>query len=1219
MDMKKAVEAAAAGREAMAMLFEGAFKLFHQRRQEEERSSHVHVLRHQQPSPAFEKRGIKLELFRRVAAECKSRNIANDASKVKWREAVAAGCVRYVVTHVLGLPAYKVPCPSSSDLVRRFELGDFIDARPGSTTVGIEEGAEYAGLALVQLLDDGAGWVPLCHKFEGVEMQSFLQVVGPVPEEAFVGRPGYWTIGRVSALVIGNHEILKAGNRWEADQGGQAIDPSSTLTHAGRCSLIDSLLQGHFEAPDAPLGGNLRYDDVVGAKADIFVSFAYACDFIELVDALERIFENSPSLDKDNTYLWFDLFVNDQWAALDKPFEWWATTFKEAVEEIGHTVVVMLPWEAPIPLTRVWCLFEIACSKKLSIAMSSTQVKAFHVALRNNPEAIISSLCKIDVEKATSFTPEDKEKIFAVVSAREGGFHGINVDVSYKMRKWVEDATMELVTEAKEAGGGEARESFSENKGMEKQAKRSELQDMFRAGSILLSQGKYDEAVIVHMRAIQGFEKLCGPDDDDTLGAMNGLANVLKEQGKLEEAERMYSRVLDAYDALHGRDDVKSLILRHNLGTLYRQLARLDEAEAMLSFVLARREKLIGETHSDTLKTMMNLSNVLNQQGKKDEALALCTRALELSQKTLGDDHPNTLNALSNLSTFYHECDKFDEAAATIKRTLAGYEKVFGPNHPSALAALINLGSVFKSQGKLIEALDAFVRAFEGFKNVLGEEHPNTVLAAKAVYTVQKLISHTRSFTPRPSSASSSSPLPSLPASHYASMSTKELKAAIVAAGLGHRLLGLSEKSELVALITSSSQGDRQQTVLTSEKDRGKSNQRKEEEEEEEEEEELDEDELAALSLLAVSFSSQGMKEEAEKAIMRVLHATERNLGLEHKKTLTMVSAVATLHFEHGNFAAAQAMYTRSLEGLEKLYGVDHAESLSVMHQLSITFAQQGLLDEAEAMLIRTLAGEEKVLGSDHAHTKDARSLLLRVKNGIRQNDEKALDNLMEMGSSFSHEGRLVEAEEFYLRALKGLEKMLDEHHPKLLNVMGNLGRVYGMQGKWAESEIILLRVLRGNENSLGESHPGTLMIMEMLCDVYEEQGKWDEAEIMLTRTLACQEKIHGVDNEKTRNTHRTLAHLRQIINSTKSTSSDSSKTDSFNPSSPATVASASSSSPLHRLPSSHHASTSEKDLKAAFFAAILRDRSLGPSEKSELIALIESRSQGKQQDERMP
>jgi len=561
--------------------------------------------------------------------------------------------------------------------------GDFIDVLPGPTTLIREEG-ENAGKVFVQLLD-GSGWTFL-NSLDGL---TTLEEV--VPEEVFVvDRPGYWTIGRVSALIIGNHEILKEGNRWEADQGGQAIDPSSTLTHAGQCSLIEAIRQGHFEAPNAPLGGMLRYDDVVGAKADIFVSFAYSCDFLELVDALERFFENSPDLDKNSTYLWFDLFVNDQWTALDKPFEWWATTFKEAVEEIGHTVVVMLPWEAPIPLTRVWCLFEIACSKKLSIALSSTQVKMFHDTLRRSGgiHAITASLCHINVENATSFLPEDREKIFAVVAERKGSFHGLNVEVSAKLREWVEAVAKELVTPEAICLGD------VELEGEDEEA----LANLFRLGNIYFTQGKLDEAADAWTRTLQGRERVLGLEHKDTLRTMGSLAIVFQNQGKLVRAQTMLIRALEGQEKTLGLEHSRTLTTMNNLGNLYADQGKLDKAEALLRRALFGREKVLGADHANTLATVTNLAVVFEEQGELVEAQAMYVRALKGQEQTLGLEHPSTLLTMHNLALLFDEQGKLDDAEALYMRALAGRQKSLGVEHAHTKTTSKNLARVQQQQ-----------------------------------------------------------------------------------------------------------------------------------------------------------------------------------------------------------------------------------------------------------------------------------------------------------------------------------------------------------------------------------------------------------------------------------------------------------------------------------------------------------------------------------------
>ena len=122
--------------------------------------------------------------------------------------------------------------------------------------------------------------------------------------------PSYWTIARVSALINGNHEILKPNCRFGN------VDPATTLTHDARCSLIDMLLTNHCDSTSKHPVLDVSYKEAVGEKANLFVSFAYADSFIDLVDALELYMEtHAKEHAVESTYFWFDLFVNDQWTA----------------------------------------------------------------------------------------------------------------------------------------------------------------------------------------------------------------------------------------------------------------------------------------------------------------------------------------------------------------------------------------------------------------------------------------------------------------------------------------------------------------------------------------------------------------------------------------------------------------------------------------------------------------------------------------------------------------------------------------------------------------------------------------------------------------------------------------------------------------------------------------------------------------------------------------
>jgi tetratricopeptide (TPR) repeat protein len=59
-------------------------------------------------------------------------------------------------------------------------------------------------------------------------------------------------------------------------------------------------------------------------------------------------------------------------------------------------------------------------------------------------------------------------------------------------------------------------------------------------GNLCTNQGKLDEAEKMYQRALQGMEKVLGPDHTLTLDSIYCLGSLYWSQGKLDEAEKMY-------------------------------------------------------------------------------------------------------------------------------------------------------------------------------------------------------------------------------------------------------------------------------------------------------------------------------------------------------------------------------------------------------------------------------------------------------------------------------------------------------------------------------------------------------------------------------------------------------------------------------------------------------------------------------------------------------
>ncbi|CAG8982040.1 hypothetical protein HYALB_00013901 [Hymenoscyphus albidus] len=137
-------------------------------------------------------------------------------------------------------------------------------------------------------------------------------------------------------------------------------------------------------------------------------------------------------------------------------------------------------------------------------------------------------------------------------------------------------------------------------------------------------------------------------------------------------------------------------------------------------------------------------------------------------------------------------------------------------------------------------------------------------------------------------------------------------------------------------------------------------------------------------------------------------------------------------------------MYQRALQGKEKALGPDHTSTLDTVNNLGTLYSNQGKLVEAEQMYQRALQGKEKALGPDHTST---------------------LDTVNNLGTLYSDQGKLVEAEQMYQRALQGKEKALGPDHTSTLDTVNNLGTLYKDQGKLVEAEQMYQRALQGREN----------------------------------------------------------------------------------------------------------------------------------------------------------
>lgn len=434
-----------------------------------------------------------------------------------------------------------------------------------------------------------------------------------------------------------------------------------------------------------------------------FVSHAWRYNFLIFLAALSN-WTLQTGVDQDMTYFWVDAFIVNQHAANDFPMEWWSTRFAQAVSDIGSTILISVPWQDPLPLKRVWVIWEIFCSHQMGarfdIAMPEEAMSDFRKALINSFDTVQTALSKVDVGLSTAYHKTHQDMVHSAIE-QTIGFTKLNEMVSLRMNRWlIEAASREL-------------------KLMKEQAREENWRDRMQL--------------------------------------QDNLARMLRESGNVVGAEVSFTELLAELEVKLGKDDVTALSCLNQLAVTLQKANRIDDALKRHRDCLERRRRILGEDHEDTLQSTSNLAVLLSTQRPLtvetfEEARMLYSRAVKGRETSIGADHPRTLYTLSNFANFLSEApiasiELLEESERANERAASKLVEELSQGHPLSLAALHNQASCwliracFEGQGTLTgplveKALTQLRTVYKLRIEKLGKEHPDTELTERKLAEV---------------------------------------------------------------------------------------------------------------------------------------------------------------------------------------------------------------------------------------------------------------------------------------------------------------------------------------------------------------------------------------------------------------------------------------------------------------------------------------------------
>jgi tetratricopeptide (TPR) repeat protein len=223
---------------------------------------------------------------------------------------------------------------------------------------------------------------------------------------------------------------------------------------------------------------------------------------------------------------------------------------------------------------------------------------------------------------------------------------------------------------------------------------------------VALNEGKHAEALddLAHAEALN--EHL--GDDVERVSIFQFRGNLLADEGKADQAIVQHQRALELAERINRRDLVARSLTE--LGNDYRDRGDLDQAQQTYERSIALGEQQFGPHHPSVALVLGNLGALLNERDKPVAARPVLERAIAIVTEAIGPEAGPLVLPLSNLAIAY-DPDDLPKALSLVERALAIGEKTMGPDNPELAYPLAGKGDLLRKLKRPAEAVAPLERA----------------------------------------------------------------------------------------------------------------------------------------------------------------------------------------------------------------------------------------------------------------------------------------------------------------------------------------------------------------------------------------------------------------------------------------------------------------------------------------------------------------------------
>ena len=158
-------------------------------------------------------------------------------------------------------------------------------------------------------------------------------------------------------------------------------------------------------------------------------------------------------------------------------------------------------------------------------------------------------------------------------------------------------------------------------------------------------------------------------------------------------------------------------------------------------------------------------------------------------------------------------------------------------------------------------------------------------------------------------------------------------------------------------------------------------------------------------------------------------------------------------------------------------------------------------------------AGEAAMQRGNYAEAERIFAVAVTRAEEAGLQDRRVAVTLSRLAQAYSSQGKYVEAEPVYLRALEIYQTVHGEEHLDVAATLNNLGVIHRMHGQYADAQRLLMRALHIKEKVLGTDHLDVALGLTNLATMYVSQGHYDQAAPLFRRAISIRETQLGSDH----------------------------------------------------------------------------------------------------------